>query len=354
MQQHSSPPFWQQLIPFMPFVLWGSGMVVMKGPLAAASPMFIATMRLLPAGLIVLMAMWVAQEWLGFERKDLVPKGWKAWVWVIAFGIIDGALFEGFLIEGLQDTGAGLGSVLIDTQPIAVAVMAAVFYGEHIGWLGWLAMACGISGIITIGLAPEWGASGLLLSDVTLSSGTVLMLLAALSMAIATVMMRQIQKYVDPIVATGWHMLVGSVPLILWSLKTETHQWDQLAPGAWWGVVYIAFFTSALAYALFFYCASRENLTQFSSLTFLTPVFALLLGNIFLHETLTNVQWLGAAVTLASVYCIHQRESIVDRLRFGERSQGEGFANENLTNDNQATDEEMAREPVEIGQSVSR
>ena len=316
MQTHASaPPLWQKLIPFMPFALWGSGMVVMKGPLSAASPMFIATMRLLPAGAIVLLAVWVAQTYFGVERRSLVPQGWTAWVWVIAFGMIDGALFEGLLIEGLQDTGAGLGSVLIDTQPIAVAVMAAAFYGEQIGWLGWLAMVTGVLGILTIGISPEWGPMGLMLTDVTVSTGTILMLLAALSMAIATVMMRQIQKYVDPIVATGWHMLVGSVPLIAWSLQTETHQWDLLAPAAWWGVAYIAVFTSALAYALFFYCASRKNLTQFSSLTFLTPVFALLLGSIFLQETLTNVQWVGVLVTLVSVYCIHQREALTERVR---------------------------------------
>ena len=343
----SAPSRWQALIPFMPFVLWGSGMVVMKGPLAAASPMFVATMRLLPAGIIVLVAMWIAQTWLGFERRSLIPRGWKAWAWVIAFGIIDGALFEGFLIEGLQDTGAGLGSVLIDTQPIAVAVMAAAFYGEQIGLLGWLAMLTGVLGIATIGVAPEWGPSGLVLSEISISTGNLLMLLAALSMAVATVMMRQIQKYVDPIVATGWHMLVGSVPLILWSLQTETHQWDRLAPEAWWGVVYIAVFTSALAYALFFYCASRENLTQFSSLTFLTPVFALLLGSIFLQETLTNVQWIGVAVTLASVYCIHQRESLTHWLL--SWGQVERAANASDTAETEPIADELVPEPVEAG-----
>lgn len=286
-------------------------MVVMKGPLADASPMFIATMRLLPAGLIVIGALWLAQTFLGVERRSLIPQTLTGWLWVTVFGIIDGALFEGFLIEGLQETGAGLGSVLIDTQPIAVAVLAALFYQERIGWFGWGAMLAGVSGIMTIGLAPEWTGTALVWDGVTLTRGTVLMVLAAISMAIATVMMRQIQKHVDPIVATGWHMIIGSVPLIGWSLATETHQWDRLGPQAWLGVLYIAFFTSALAYALFFYCASRENLTQFSSLTFLTPVFALVLGSIFLQETLTDVQWVGVGVTLLSVYCIHQREQIV-------------------------------------------
>jgi drug/metabolite transporter (DMT)-like permease len=234
---------------------------------------------------------------------------------VIAFALIDGSLFEGFLVEGLQSTGAGLGSVLIDTQPLAVAVMAAALYSERIGWIGWLSMGVGACGIFTIGLAPEWGANGLVLENVAVSGGTVLMLLSALSMAIATVMMRRMSQHVDPVVATGWHMVLGSLPLIAWSAATETHQWDLLPPEAWWGVLYIAAFTSALAYALFFYCASRENLTQFSSLTFLTPVFALLLGYICLSETLTNVQWAGAILTLASVFAMHQRDELAAAIR---------------------------------------
>jgi drug/metabolite transporter (DMT)-like permease len=317
MQLQSSPSTatWQRLLTIAPFFLWGSGMVVMKGPLSEASPFFIATMRLLPAGLIVLAAVWFAQRWLGAKLTPLVPQGWKAWLWVIAFALIDGSLFEGFLVEGLQSTGAGLGSVLIDTQPLAVAVMAAALYSERIGWIGWLSMGVGACGIFTIGLAPEWGANGLVLENVAVSGGTVLMLLSALSMAIATVMMRRMSQHVDPVVATGWHMVLGSLPLIAWSAATETHQWDLLPPEAWWGVLYIAAFTSALAYALFFYCASRENLTQFSSLTFLTPVFALLLGYICLSETLTNVQWAGAILTLASVFAMHQRDELAAAIR---------------------------------------
>lgn len=283
----------------------------MKGPLAEASPLFIAIMRLVPAGAIVLAAVWVAgrrnPEW----QVDLVPKGWQAWLWIALFALLDGTLFEGFLIEGLQDTDAGLGSVLIDTQPLAVAVMAATFYRERINWLGWLSLLVGALGIGAIGLSAQMQGDAFRWSDISMSSGTVLMLLSALAMAAATVMMRQISKHANPVVATGWHLLLGGLPLVILSALTETHQWDRLGFTGWLGIGYIAFFTSALAYALFFYCASRENLTQFSSLTFLTPVFALAFGSIFLHESLNQVQWAGVALTLVSVYVMHNRDRLL-------------------------------------------
>ncbi|MEO0458090.1 MAG: DMT family transporter, partial [Cyanobacteria bacterium P01_A01_bin.114] len=99
-----------------PFFLWGTAMVAMKGVIPTTTPLFLAGTRLLPAGLLVL----CTAAYLG--RKQ--PVGWKAWAWILAFGVVDGTLFQGFLAEGLLRTGAGLGSVMIDSQPLAVAIMA--------------------------------------------------------------------------------------------------------------------------------------------------------------------------------------------------------------------------------------
>lgn len=53
------------------------------------------------------------------------------------------------------------------------------------------------------------------------------MLLAAQSMAIGTVMVRWVSKYCDPVMATAWHMIIGSLPLLFLCLTTET---DVLIP----------------------------------------------------------------------------------------------------------------------------
>lgn len=44
---------------------------------------------------------------------------------------------QGFLAEGLQRTSAGLGSVIIDSQPLTVALLASVFFGESLSALGY-------------------------------------------------------------------------------------------------------------------------------------------------------------------------------------------------------------------------
>lgn len=294
-------------------------MVAMKGVIPHTTPLFMAGVRLLPAGLLVLAAAIAA------GRPQ--PKGWTAWAWIALFALVDGLMFQGFLAEGLVRTGAGLGSVMIDSQPIAVALMAWLLFGETIGIWGWLGLAIGIGGITLLGLPDAW-IQALLQGRVPLDgaqlgagliydlfqNGQWLMLLASLSMAVGTVIMRYVSRHADPVSATGWHMILGGIPLFALSAMTETGQVSQLDGANWLAMGYSTLFGSAIAYGLFFYFAASGSLTSLSSLTFLTPVFALLFGNLFLAEMLTPIQWGGVGLTLVSIYLINQRDVLAQKL----------------------------------------
>ncbi|MFN9616219.1 MAG: DMT family transporter, partial [Dolichospermum sp.] len=287
-----------------------TAMVAMKGVIPHTTPLFMAGVRLIPAGVLILMV-------AAFMGKP-VPKSWLAWLWIVIFALVDGTLFQGFLAEGLVRTNAGLGSVMIDSQPLAVALLSLWLFQEHIGLWGWLGLGLGITGISLISLPEEW-IFHLLDSGVTITtdnwqdlfnSGELLMLLAALSMAVGTVLIRFVCRYADPVMATGWHMIIGGLPLWGMSSVLEAQQWQNLVLSDWIGLSYATVFGSAIAYGLFFYFASSGDLTSLSSLTFLTPVFALIFGYIFLSEVLTIIQWLGVILTLISIYLINQRENI--------------------------------------------
>ena len=316
-----------------PFFLWGTAMVAMKGIIDTTTPLFLATLRLIPAGVLVLIVA------ACLERKQ--PKNWKAWAWIGGFALVDGTLFQGFLAEGLQRTGAGLGSVMIDSQPIAVALMARFLFQEIVGPLGWFGLTLGITGISLLGLPDAWIIQAFsnvttafstghwpsqvnaiinpLPTDIDLMSlllghGEWLMLLAALSMAVGTVMIAYVARYVDPVVATGWHMIIGGLPLLGLSAYTEVHQWQSITTSGWLAITYSTVFGSAIAYGVFFYLASRGNLTSLSALTFLTPVFALTFSTVLLSENLTTIQWIGVGFTIVSIYLVNQRDVITQTL----------------------------------------
>lgn len=316
-----------RLLLIAPFFLWGTAMVAMKGVMPHTTPLFMAGLRLVPAGGLVLLA----AALMGRSQ----PRTWQAWLWIAGFALVDGSLFQGFLAEGLMRTGAGLGSVMIDSQPLAVALLALWIFGERIGLWGWFGLLLGVLGISLLGLPEGWVAgmaNQLLHQDLShllqnfsgqallhtglqlFQNGQWLMLLAALAMAGGTVIARLASRHVDPIVATGWHMILGGLPLFALSAQSEVGQWQDLTLFNWMSLSYSTVFGSAIAYGLFFYFAASGSLTSLSSLTFLTPVFALLFGNLFLAEVLSPLQWFGVGLTLVSIYLINQREQL--RLRF--------------------------------------
>jgi drug/metabolite transporter (DMT)-like permease len=142
------------------------------------------------------------------------------------------------------------------------------------------------------------------------------MLAAAAAMAVGTVLCRYATRRSDPLVVTGWHMLIGGLPLLAGTALAPL--FDPAAPPllpAWSGfdwalMAYASLLGSALAYGLFFWFASSGDLTGFSSLTFLTPVFALFCGELLLGERLRPLQWLGVLLALISVLLINRRQSL--------------------------------------------
>jgi len=70
------------------------------------------------------------------------------------------------------------------------------------------------------------------------------------------------------------------------------------------------YFGGAIAYGLFFYFANNKEITGFRTLAFLTPVFALLSGGVWIDERLTIVQWIGVVFVLISVFFVSQRKSL--------------------------------------------
>ena len=298
------------LLLIAPFFFWGTAMVAMKAVIPNTTPLFMAGVRLVPAGVLVL----IVAAILGKPQ----PKGWIAWLWIALFALVDGTMFQGFLAEGLERTGAGLGSVMIDSQPLAVAILALWLFGDRIGLWGFLGLVIGVLGISLIGL-PDQLILNLLHKDaITLAgsweqlfaSGEWLMLLAALSMAVGTILIRYVCRYTDPVVATGWHMILGGLPLLAVSSGVESQQWINIDLAGWMALGYATIFGSAVAYGLFFYFASSGSLTSLSSLTFLTPIFALFFGNLFLGEFLSPLQWAGVGLTLVSIYLVNQREKL--------------------------------------------
>ena len=292
----------------LPFALWGTSMAAMTPLVSSAGPEFVASLRLLPAGILVLITTYFLKRDLKIYRCDIK--------WFVVFTIVDATFFQLFLTYGISKTGAGLGSVLIDSQPLLVALLARAIFGNLINPIGWLGLLFGLGGIVFLGFPKEflekwWLMSDTNLGDIQFNIGEAWMLAAALAMALGTILIRFTCKKSDPVAVTGWHMVFGSFPLIIkYCFETNLQSFPTWSLNEWGLMSFASIFGGAIAYGLFFYFANNKEITGFSTLAFLTPVFALLSGGVWLNERLTSIQWVGVFFVLASVFFVSQRQSL--------------------------------------------
>ena len=297
------------LLMVLPFALWGTAMAAMAPLVQSGGAELVACLRLLPAGVVLL----VAVPYLG--RSLVIDPGDRGWF--LLFTLVDGVLFQWFLAKGLQGTGAGLGSVLIDSQPLVVALLARWLFAESINPIGWIGLVVGLAGIVCLGVPSPLLQHWWLQVDAVAplqegwQAGTGWMLLAALAMAFGTVLSRYACRGSDPVSVTGWHMVLGGLPLLAWhGLDASTALIPPWTTLDWVQMAYASLLGSALAYALFFWFANREHLTGFTTLGFLTPVFALASGGVLLGERLEPLQWLSVLLVLLSVLLVSQRQRL--------------------------------------------
>lgn len=321
-----------------PFFFWGSSMTAMKLLEPHTTPLFVASVRLIPAGAALV-------AWADAQGRPR-PSSAAAWRAIAVFALIDGAAFQGFLAEGLRRTSAGLGSVIIDSQPLTVAALSALLYGESLSPAGVVGLGLGVAGLCllevppgvlagavpalgpVLGVGQAGGAADAAAAAAALSpafpaaadaaataaaaapwslwdSGEWWMLCAAQAMAVGTVLVPWVSRYVDPVQATGWHLLLGGLPLAVLAGVREgpelVARLQDLTPADVALLGYVSLLGSAASYGVFFYNASRGSLTKLSALTFLTPAFAAGTGFVVLGERLGPLQWAGALVTLGAV-----------------------------------------------------
>ncbi|POO03353.1 EamA domain containing protein [Trema orientale] len=294
---------WELAVLVSPFFFWGTAMVAMKEVLPKAGPFFVSAFRLIPAGFLLVA--------FAASRGRPSPKGLSAWLSIALFGLVDAACFQGFLAQGLQRTSAGLGSVIIDSQPLTVAILAALLFGESIGLVGASGLVLGVVGLLLL----EVPALSLNESNFSLwGSGEWWMLLAAQSMAIGTVMVRWVSKYSDPVMATGWHMVLGGLPLLIISILNHDNavsgNLGEFTTNDVLALLYTSIFGSAISYGVYFYSATKGSLTKLSSLTFLTPMFASIFGFLYFGETFSPLQLTGAVITVIAIYLVNYRNSV--------------------------------------------
>jgi drug/metabolite transporter (DMT)-like permease len=281
---------WLELIALS--ILWGGSFLF--GRIAAGElPAFAIAFGRVAIAAIVL---WVFVFVSGRNFRQLAP----ITIPLLALGLFNNAIPFSLILWGQKEVGAGLASVLNAMTPVwTLLLAAAVTVDEKITSTKVFGVAAGISGVVLLFWDSLDGGGG----QSPLSR--IAILCAGASYAIAAIFGRRF-KTIDPVlVATG--QLTGSSLLLFFPALMAGGIVATPSPAAIASVLALALACTALAYVLFFRILASAGATNLSLVTFLIPVSALLMGALFLGESLSLLEAGGMALIALALAAIDGR-----------------------------------------------
>lgn len=203
-----------------------------------------------------------------------------------------------------------LGLTMIDGSKAAVLKQLGVFAFIPFSFLFFrddifrikkvIAAALGFLGIVAL----NTNASGF-----NFGVGDLLVVLASLCTVVSNVVGKKVMKKVAPIVVTGYSQLFGGLVLLLlgFLLGGRIHYISPYAIGIF---LYICV-ASILAYCIWNYVVSTNDLSKLFIIKFIEPIFAGFFGMILLGEHILTIQYLIAFLLILFAIIISNRDQKV-------------------------------------------
>jgi drug/metabolite transporter (DMT)-like permease len=264
-------------------MFWGFQQVLVKATVAELPPVFVSAVRGLGATLLL----WLWCQWRGvrlFERDG------SLWA-----GLLVGGLFAAefaFIYMGLQLTTASRLTVFLYTSPFWVAALVPVFIRtERLKPLQWVGMACAFAAVV-FALREGFGGGGAMGDLMGLAAGalwglTTVAIRACNLTRISAEKLLFYQLAISTVVLVGVSHGMGEP----WDVS-----WSRFAIGSVVVQTVVGAFASYLAWM---WMLGHYPATKISAFVFLTPLFALLFGMLWLGEAVTLT--LALSLTLVAV-----------------------------------------------------
>ena len=274
-------------------VLWGGSFFFARIAVKEFPPLWLVFFRVIIAALALHLYLAATGQWRLFRQTPFLP--------FFGLGLLNNAIPFSLIFAGQTVLGAGLASILNATTPFLTVIAAniltrdekatpAKILGTLIGILG-AAVIVGQSMFETLG-APLWAQMAVIC--------------AAASYALASIYGKRFRQ-VPPLVTAAGQLTASTILMLPVALAVHgfpaPQQWSA---SSWLAVLALALGSTAFAYTLFFRILAAAGATVVSLVTLIVPVSAVLLGVLFLGESLALNQFFGMAMIGAGLFVLNR------------------------------------------------
>ncbi len=276
-------------------IIWGVATPVIKFTLGGIGPLPFLTYRFAISTILAVLYLIIFKPNLRAIKNNLFM--------VLIYGFVVNTVALGILFYGMNNTTV-LDTALISTiAPLAIALAGYIFLKEHITKRERVGISIAMMGTLFVVLAPLLlnGTNGFRLS------GNILIFVYIVISAGAAVLSKKLmRKKVDPLTLTNISFIVGFVtilPITIFLLGVEglTESITSLTPNYHLGVWYMALFSGTLAYTFWLKGQKTIEISEAGVFSYLTPIFAVPLGVLWLGESITTIFILGSMLITTGV-----------------------------------------------------
>lgn len=231
-----------------------------------------------------------------YEQRALLRANWAR---LALLGVLGVGCYNTFLYAALQTTTATNGVLISSITPLLIVLIGRALFGVRMTHRQQVGIMLSLAGVV--GIVSRSDIS--VLAQLDFNHGDLLLVGAAFTWALYTVLLRWRPDGIDTLAFLGAAVVGGIVllmlPLYLVELASGRVAVWNAATGA--GMVYFAVFPSILAYLFWNRGVQQVGANRAGLFLYLIPVFGIVLAITFLGERLHLFHLVGAALIFTGI-----------------------------------------------------
>jgi drug/metabolite transporter (DMT)-like permease len=277
--------------------IWGSTWLFIKLGLEDLPPITFAGIRFVIACAILFSIIRM--------RGIRLPRARADWVLLAITGVLSFGLNYGLVFWGEQHITSGLAALLQATLP-AFGLVFAHFHlpAERLSWTKIGGVVLGVCGVAVV------FSNQLAIAGRQALAGCVALILSAVFAAYSNVLVKAHGKKLEPAILAAGQMFFGLLLLLAVGIPLEGNpfrfHWTPMAVAA---LLYLAVVGSVIAFVLYYWLVLNMDVTKSMLIALVTPVVAVILGMLVLHEEFGWRTLAGGAMIITGIAFIVVRRN---------------------------------------------
>lgn len=286
--------------------LWGPSFLFIKLAVAEIPPISLAALRIGIAAVVLFL--------LIFVRGGIFSRDLRFWKHVTIAGFFAHGLPFVLISWGEIYIDSALASILNGLTPLFTLILAHfTIADDRLNVSKTIGAVVGFFGLAVL-LSPH-----MLIGFEATTIGVIAIIIGALSYGVAMVYSRIYLKGTKPLQAPASQLLVTAVYLIPISLWLEgPYLFADYSIEALASLLVLAVFGTAVAFIMYYRILESASASYLSLVTYIMPVYGIILGMIFLGENISIYSILGGVLIIGGIMVANKTISInlsINRLK---------------------------------------